>query len=90
LLALLEREPASFLKPVRVFGQVPLFFFLLHLPLIRVAASATQSLRPPTRTGFGLAGVYIAWILFVILLYFPCHYFAALKRRQKSVWLSYF
>ena len=89
LLALLECDPPPWLKPIRLFGQVPLFFFLLHVPLIRVAAAATQSLHPPTRGGFGLLGVYIAWIIFVLVLYFPCHYYAAFRRRHKSTLLSY-
>ncbi len=41
------------------------------------------------RDGFGLAGVYVAWMIIVAALYFPCYYFAALKRRNPSVWLSY-
>jgi len=90
LLAALEREAPAWMGPVRTFGRVPMFFFLLHLPLIRLGAAVTKSFRPPPRTGFGLLGVYMAWIVFVLLLYYPCRSFAALKRRNKSPWLSYF
>lgn len=38
LLAALDRPLPSWLLPVNVFGQVPLFFYLLHLPLIHALA----------------------------------------------------
>ncbi|MFM8444887.1 MAG: DUF1624 domain-containing protein [Methylococcus sp.] len=39
LLAALDRPPPRWLQPVNVFGQVPLFFYLLHLPLIHGLAA---------------------------------------------------
>ncbi len=39
LLAALDRPLPSWLLPVNVFGQVPLFFYLLHLPLIHGLAA---------------------------------------------------
>jgi uncharacterized membrane protein len=89
LLAYLEGETPALLEPWKVFGRTPLFFFLLHLPLIRVASTLSKSFRPEFYSGFGLLGVYIAWIIIVALLYIPCRSFAALKRRHSSPWLSY-
>ena len=34
VLALLDRGTPRFLQPVLVFGRVPLFYYLLHIPLI--------------------------------------------------------
>lgn len=39
--------------------------------------------------GFPLGGVYLAWIVVVALLYFPCAYWAGLKKRRRDWWLSY-
>lgn len=39
LLAILDRPTPGWLKPANVFGQVPLFFYLLHLPLIHALAT---------------------------------------------------
>jgi uncharacterized membrane protein len=39
--------------------------------------------------GFGLAGVYLVWLLVVILLYPLCKWFADYKRHQPKWWLSY-
>jgi uncharacterized membrane protein len=43
----------------------------------------------PPDYGFGLAGVYAVWLLVVIALYPVCRWFAELKQRRRSVWLSY-
>ena len=39
--------------------------------------------------GFGLAGVYLVWLIVVTLLYPLCKWFADYKRQQPSWWLSY-
>jgi uncharacterized membrane protein len=39
--------------------------------------------------GFTLPWVYVAWIVAVTLLYFPCAYWAGLKKRRRDWWLSY-
>jgi len=39
--------------------------------------------------GFGLAGVYLVWLVVVILLYPLCKWFADYKRDQPKWWLSY-
>src|SRR6266700_3015399 len=38
LLAALDRKTPRFLKPILVFGRVPLFYYLIHLPLIHALA----------------------------------------------------
>jgi hypothetical protein len=45
LLALFDWKRPAWLGPLRVFGQVPLFYFLVHLPLIRGLAVAANLLR---------------------------------------------
>jgi len=39
LLAALDRPAPRWLQPINVFGQVPLFFYLMHLPLIHGLAA---------------------------------------------------
>lgn len=103
-LAAFDRGTPRWLRPVLVFGRVPLFYYLLHLPLLRGLAVLVYliqygradwlyGLNPapaPSGTGFGLAGVYLAWMVAVALLYPVCRWFAALKRRRRDAWLSYF
>ena len=40
-----NRKPANWLKPMVVFGRVPLFYYLLHLPLIHGLAVVVNLLR---------------------------------------------
>ena len=52
-------------------------------------------LRDPSRLiaahwGFGLAVVYLVWLLVLALLYPPARWFAGVKRQRRDWWLSYF
>jgi hypothetical protein len=44
-LALLDRAPAIVSKPLATLGRVPLFYYLLHLPLIHAIAVLFSQLR---------------------------------------------
>lgn len=48
------------------------------------------NLMPPAGFGFGLPGVYLAWLLIVAALYPACAAFARLKQRRPSFWLKLF
>ena len=104
-----EGRPASgyampiLLNPILVFGRAPLFYYLIHLPLIHGLSVALSFLhfnradwlygatpaKPPPDAGFDLWVVYLAWISVVVLLYPACQWFADLKRRRHDAWLSY-
>lgn len=87
------------------FGRVPLFFYLLqwytaHIisvllhyafgkPVLWLFKSPIDFSTPPEGTGFNLAIVIAAWIIGVLLLYPLCKWFASVKQRRKSWWLSY-
>ena len=100
-LALFRPEAGRWARPFVIFGRVPLFYYLLHLPLIHGAAVAVAlfrygtsvpSLTPgqaPPDWGFGLPAVYLAWALVVLALYPACRWFAGLKGRRRDRWLSY-
>jgi uncharacterized membrane protein len=93
------------LHPLLVFGRVPLFFYVAHLYLVHLLAVilAVAFHQPvqwllhgafwmnplPDGYGHGLGMIYAVWITAVALLYFPCAWFADLKQRRKSWWLSY-
>lgn len=55
LLALLDRPVPRWLLPINVFGQVPLFYYLLHLPLIHGFAALVDYGR------YGHAGWQFGW-----------------------------
>jgi uncharacterized membrane protein len=99
LLAWFER--ASYLpgRPLLVFGRVPMFFYLVHLPLIHGLALGVAWLRYgpaildaeqwPADAGYGLPVVYGIWLGVVVALYPACRWFAGVKRRHRAAWLSY-
>lgn len=102
LLALFESVPGKISEVLRTFGRVPLFFYVLHVALAHLAAGivgyasgfgvallTADFMLVPERWGFGLPGVYLAWVLVVATLYPACRWFAALKRRREDWWLSY-
>lgn len=104
VLPLLERLRGSFARGVMVFGRVPMFYYVVHIYLIHllavIAAYATVgdvsflfSTIPPgmwqNNYGFSLGVVYLVWIAVILTLYFPCLWFAGVKRRRKDPWLSY-
>lgn len=43
----------------------------------------------PSGDGFGLSGVYLAWLGSVVVLYPLCRWFAGLKRRRRDWIFSY-
>ncbi len=51
-----------------------------QLPFVREA---------PPEYGYGLPETYLITIFVVVVLYFPCRWFADLKKRRKDWWLSY-
>jgi uncharacterized membrane protein len=94
LLASFEHARGAFAQVLAVFGQVPFFFYVVHIYLIHALAVATGftmtgMLVATPEIGFGLAGVYLVWLLVLILLYPLCRWFAGLKTRRSEWWWSY-
>ena len=44
---------------------------------------------PPPNWGLSLPGIYLLWIVVVVMLYPLCSWYAGVKRRQTTPWLSY-
>lgn len=101
LLVAFDRPLGAWAKPLIVFGRVPLFFYLLHLPLILACAAAAYwygrsagwygSLDQARQAGLGLslAAAYGWWLFVVVVLYYPCRWFAGVKARSGHPLLSY-
>jgi hypothetical protein len=107
-LGVFDRPLGSLAQPIITFGRVPLFFYLLHIPLIHGAAVLVDFLRfgnspqtfagpwevqpgkIPESYGLSLPLVYLVWIGVILILYWPCRWFAGVKARNPGGWLSYF
>lgn len=108
LLRALDGEPTRVLRPLLVFGKVPLFFFVVHFFLIHALAVGASWLRygrvgemfsspdlahfpfsQPAGWAAGLPTIYLLWIAVVVGLFPLCCWYAGIKRRHRTWWLSY-
>ncbi len=105
LLGPLERFRGSIANVIRTFGRVPLFYYVLHLLVAHGLAVLLATMRygyvphgmfmlpfawsVPNDYGYSLPVVYALWVFVVSALYPVCRWFEGVKRRNKSVWLSY-
>jgi uncharacterized membrane protein len=93
-----DQLPERIRNILLIYGSVPMFYYLLHFYLLRAATfimvfaqgfswsdlafAPFKFGRPQTPSGIGLGGVYLAWITIVVLLYFPCKWYAAYKKKH--------
>jgi uncharacterized membrane protein len=105
LLPLAERARGWFTGVLATFGRVPLFYYLLHIPVIHLVALVVWYLREgsihseyfatapfvsvPAEHRWPLPLLYLVFVIVIALLYFPCRWFASVKARHKGGWLSY-
>jgi hypothetical protein len=104
VLYLFESKSISLLKPLIIFGRVPLFFYIIHLWLIHFSAVLLAlpkygfkaivlpyllSSAMPKDYGYNLHHVYVIWIIMILVLYLICNWFADYKVKNKSWWLKF-
>jgi uncharacterized membrane protein len=94
LLASFEHAHGAFAQLLATFGQVPFFYYIVHIYLIHglavtTAFAMTGALTSTPTIGLSLPGVYVVWLLVLVLLYPICRWFAELKERGSGWWWSY-
>ncbi len=107
LIPMLEGMHGDLARRITVFGRVPFFFYMLHIPVIHALALAVSKIRlgfvspwlftnhpmgnpePPEGYVWSLPLLYAIWGITIVLLYFPCRWFAELKARSNDWWLKY-
>ncbi|MBS1526051.1 MAG: DUF1624 domain-containing protein [Bacteroidetes bacterium] len=85
-----------------VYGNVPYFYFIGHLCLLRLMNVLLIALKGlPFKSdgnpfvwqalgfGFPLWAVYLFWLFVVAAMYFPCKWYGTYKRTHQRWWLSY-
>jgi uncharacterized membrane protein len=82
--------------PLVVFGRVPFFFYVLHIPFIHALAMIAEIASRPVHPAlpaenwrFTLPFVYAVWCCVLVMMYPFCRWFADLKKRRSDPWLSY-
>lgn len=105
LTPLVERMRGWAADALAVFGRVPMFYYLLHIPLIHGVAllvtlaregkidAARYASAPyvsmPEEFQWGLPLLYLVFVVVVAVLYVPSRWFAQVKARRRDPWLTY-
>ena len=105
LLPLAERARGALAGLFTTFGRVPMFYYLLHIPVIHLLALLVWKIRDgqvhpewfasapyvsvPPEQRWSLALLYLVFAVSILALYFPCRWFAGLKKRSSSALLRY-
>ena len=107
VLPFLENARGRISRWLAVFGQVPFFYYVLHIPLIHVVAVLISLVRTPGNTWWlvgnhpmmpadvppdymwSLPMLYLVTAIVVIVLYFPCRWFARQKVEARKPWMSF-
>lgn len=96
LLALFERiRTSGLVAALAVFGAAPMFFYLLHLAVLRVLYHSALAIWGPSHGdyyGFDNYNWVLVWyVALLVPLYLPTVWFSRLKRRRRDItWLKYF
>jgi uncharacterized membrane protein len=88
-----------------IYGSVPFFYYILHWYLIQtitiilffakgytvhqIVTPNSSFLFAPPDFGIGLAGIYLAWLIVIAVLYKPSKWFSNYKKTHHNWWLSY-
>ena len=76
---------------LQMLGRVPLFFYILHLPLAHLLAGAWawavyDRSRVPEGTPLSMLTILAAWVAVVLILTPACRYWHGLKERRSDLW----
>ena len=96
LLALFEAtEDRRITAAIATFGAAPMFFYVLHLYMLKAGYLVAYALYGPNQGEYlSVPNLGVLWLLAAALsvpLYFPTRGFARWKRRRRDLaWLRYF
>lgn len=96
LLVLFEKiRGSSLIAALAVFGGAPMFFYIVHLFVLRILYHSALAIWGPNHGPFFVIDnynwVFVWYAAMIVPLYFPTVWFAKLKRRRRDIaWLKYF
>ena len=105
LLPFVEEARGFFTRLFETFGRVPMFYYLLHIPLIHVMALLVFLLRDgrvntgpfdsapyvqmPPEQRWSLPLLYLVFIAAIAILYVPCRWYARVKATNPRPWMRF-
>jgi uncharacterized membrane protein len=104
-LAFAEGARSMVARILETFGRVPMFYYLLHIPVIHAVSLLVWLVRDGSAGGgrfatapyvsippadrWSLLLLYAVFAAVVAMLYFPCRWFAEIKANKSAGWLRY-
>jgi uncharacterized membrane protein len=101
----IERASGWFASMLETFGRVPMFYYLLHIPLIHAISLVVMRMRGatgmsqwyatapgaqvPPEQRWSLLLLYGVFVVAVALLYVACRWYARLKSERRAAWMRY-
>jgi len=101
LMAYVEKAKHFISQAIIIFGKVPLFYYLLHIPLIHISALVVQLIKEgkifpewydnapyvgyPQEHWWSLGILYLVFIIDVIMLYFVCKWYVKFKFNHPEI-----
>jgi uncharacterized membrane protein len=105
LIPLAARARGWFSNVITTFGRVPMFYYMLHIPLIHAVSLVAWLIRDgqvgaarfdsapyvsiPPANRWSLALLYLVFAIVVALLYVPCRWYARRKAERPAAWMRY-
>jgi len=96
LLVLFERiRNSGLVSALAVFGGAPMFFYILHLTVLRILYHSALAIWGPNNgTLYSFDNynwVFVWYVAMIVPLYLPTVWYSRLKRRRRDItWLKYF
>lgn len=105
VLPLADRARSWLAHSLTIFGRVPMFYYLLHIPLIHAVSLLVWYLRDgafhqerfvtapyvsmPPEQRWSLALLYVVWALVIAILYPVCRWYGQAKAHRSREWMRY-
>ncbi|HVS97695.1 MAG TPA: heparan-alpha-glucosaminide N-acetyltransferase domain-containing protein [Puia sp.] len=105
VLSVVEGRDNRAMRFLRVYGQAPMFYFVVHFYLLHTVMLAMVLLQGhhwadlpfgggqfgrPAGAGLSLAAVYAIWVIVVIFMYPLCQWYGTYKQQHREKkWLRY-
>jgi len=105
LLALVDGAAGQVASFFKTFGRVPMFYYLLHIPLIHAAALVMNAVlgngihhewyatapyaSVPQTARWTLGQLYLVWAIVIAILYPLCAWYGKAKANRSLRWMSY-
>lgn len=89
-----RRSEGRLVRGLTVFGAAPMFFYLLHLYVLKVLYLASLAIWGPNQGAYfgfdSMSAVWLTTLLLGVALFLPVRWFARLKARRRDIaWLKY-